>query len=79
MRKLFLTLAVAFLCNLAFSQNTIDSRLQEILNLKDNEMIDVNIIFKSQIDYSQLRNRANMTLDKKVRRDMLVDELKLFS
>lgn len=79
MRKLFLTLAVAFLCNLAFSQNTIDSRLQEILNQKDNEMIDVNIIFKSQIDYSQLRNRANMTLDKKLRRDMLVDELKLFS
>ena len=79
MRKLFLTLTFFLLCNLGFSQNVIDPRLQDVMNQKGDEMIDINIIFKSQIDYKQLRNRANTTLDKEVRRDMMVDELKLFS
>lgn len=79
MRKLFLTLTFFLLCNLGFSQNVIDPRLQDVMNQKGDEMIDINIIFKSQIDYKQLRNRANTTLDKEVRRDMMVEELRLFS
>ncbi len=42
-------------------------------------MIPINIIFKSQADIKKLQTRAAQTLDKKVRRDILVDELKLFS
>ena len=79
MRKLFLTLAFFLICNLGFSQNTIDPRLQEVMKQKSDAMIDINIIFKSQINHSKLRSRANTTLDKEVRRDMMVDELKLFS
>ena len=79
MRKLLLTLTLILLCNIGFSQNAIDSRLQEVLNQKGDEMIPINIVFKSQIDLAKLRTRAAATLDKNVKRNMLVDELKLFS
>ena len=79
MRKLIFTLTLILLCNIGFSQNVIDSKLQEVLNQRGDEMIDINIIFKSQMDLARLRTRANTTLDKKVRRAILVDELKLFS
>ena len=79
MKKLLLTLTLILLCNIGFAQNAIDSRLQEVLNQKSDEMIPVNIVFKSQIDLAKLRTRAAATLDKNVKRNMLVDELKLFS
>ena len=79
MKKLLLTLTLILLCNIGFAQNAIDSRLQEVLNQKSDEMIPVNIVFKSQIDLAKLRTRTDVTLDKKVRRNVLVDELKLFS
>ena len=78
-KTLLLTLLILLLCNIGFSQSTIDTRLQEVLNQKGDEMIPINIIFKSQIDLKKLRTRADVTLDKEVRRDMLVDELKIFS
>ena len=80
MRKLVLTLtAILFLCSIGFSQNTIDPVLQEVLNQKGDEMIDVNIIFKSQINPESLQKRAMKIADKKTRRNILVDELKHFS
>lgn len=80
MRKLVLTLtAILFLCNIGFSQNTIDPVLQEVLNQKGDEMIDVNIIFKSQINPKTLQQRAMKIYDKETRRNILVDELKHFS
>ncbi len=80
MRKLVLTLtAILFLCNIGFSQNTIDPVLQEVLNQKGDEMIDVNIIFKSQINPKTLQQRAMKISDKETRRNILVDELKHFS
>lgn len=66
-------------CGTAFSQNVIDPVLQNILNEKSDEMIDINIIFKSQIDLTKLKKRSASISDKKVRRDALVDELKLFN
>ena len=64
---------------LGFAQKTIEPELQNVLNQKGDEMIGVNIIFKSQIDYDILSNVAKNITDKKVRRDALVDELKLFA
>ena len=78
-KTLLLTLTLILLCNIGFAQNAIDSRLQDVLNKKSDEMIPINIIFKSQIDIAKLRTRTDVTLDKKVRRNVLVDELKLFS
>ncbi|MBQ5689312.1 MAG: hypothetical protein IIV21_05035, partial [Bacteroidales bacterium] len=78
-KTLLLTLLLLLLCNVGFAQSSIDPRLQEVLNQKGDEMIPINIIFKSQIDLKKLRTRADVTLDKEVRRDMLVDELKIFA
>lgn len=78
-KTLLLSLLLLLLCNIGFAQSTIDPRLQEVLNQKGDEMIPINIIFKSQADIKKLQTRAAQTLDKEVRRDILVDELKLFS
>ncbi len=78
-KTLLLTLLLLLLYNIGFSQSTIDPRLQDVLNQKGDKMIPVNIIFKSQIDLAKLRTRAEATLDKKAKRNILVDELKLFS
>ena len=78
-KTLLLTLALILLCKIGFSQSTIDPRLQTILNQKSEEMIPINIIFKSQIDLAKLKTRANTSLDKKVKRNIFVDEMKLFS
>ncbi len=80
MRKLVLTLLIIVsFSGLGFAQKTIEPELQNVLNQKGDEMIGINIIFKSQIDYDILRNVAKNITDKKVRRDALVDELKLFA
>ena len=80
MRKLVFTLLVILsFCNLALAQSTIEPRLHEILNQKGDEMINVNIILKSQMNFNNLRSRANNVIDKEVRRNILVDELKSFT
>lgn len=80
MRKFTLTLLIILsFCGLGFAQKTIEPELHNAMNQKGDEMISVNIILKSQIDYDILRNVAKNITDKKVRRDALVDELKLFA
>ena len=80
MRKLIFTLLVILsFCNLASAQSTIEPRLHEILNQKGDEMISVNIILKSQMNFNNLRSRANDIIDKETRRNILVDELKSFT
>ena len=80
MRKLALTLtAILFLCINAFSQNTIDPVLQDVMNQKGDELISVNIIFKAQINPESLQEKVTRVTDKKIKRDILVDELKHFS
>ena len=80
MRKLVLTLTtILFLCINGFSQNTIDPVLQEAMNKKGDELISVNIIFKAQIDTESLQEKVTRVTDKKIKRGILVDELKHFS
>ncbi len=80
MRKLVFTLLVIFsFCNLALAQSTIEPRLQEILNQKGDEMISVNIILKSQMNFNNLRSRSESIVDKEAKRNILVDELKSFT
>ena len=80
MRKLIFTLLVILsFCNLGLAQNIIEPRLHEILNQKGDEMISINIILKSQMNFKNLRNRADNAIDKEVRRNIMVDELKTFA
>lgn len=80
MRKFIFTLTVILsLCITGFSQNIIEPELQNVMNQKGDEMISINIILKSQMELNKLRNKPYNFSDKEVRRDALVDELKLFS
>ena len=79
MKRLLLTIILSVLCSIGFSQDIIDPVLHNVLNESDNEMIRVNIIFKSQIDIEKLKARGEDIGDKQMRRSVLVDELKLFS
>ncbi len=80
MRKLVFTLFIILsFCNLASSQNVIEPKLQEIMNQKGDEMISVNIILKSQMNFNNFRNRANNVIDKETMRNIMVDELKSFA
>lgn len=80
MRKLFFTLLIVFsFCGLAMSQNTIEPKLQEILNQKGDEMISVNIILKTQMNFNELRNRSANVLDKDVKRNVMIADLKNFA
>ncbi|MBQ4547715.1 MAG: S8 family peptidase [Bacteroidales bacterium] len=80
MRKLVFTLLVILsFCSLGVAQNTIEPRLQDIMNQKGDEMIRVNIILKSQMNFNNLRDRATNVVDKEVKRNILVDELKTFA
>ena len=80
MKKLVLSLLIIIsFCSLAYAQKTIEPELQNVMNQKDDDMISVNIILKSNIDMNRLRSRAEQITDKKVKRDFLVDEMKLFA
>lgn len=81
MRKLIFTLLVCIsFCTFGFAQNSvIEPELQAAIEQKGDEMISVNIIFKSQMDPMRLRNRVAKVSDKKIKRDIVVDELKNFS
>ena len=80
MRKFTLTLLIILsFCGLGFAQKTIEPELHNAMNQKGDEMISVNIILKSQIDINMLRSRAEQIADKELRRDILVDEMKLFA
>ena len=79
MRRLLFTLIFSTLCSVGLCQDIIDPVLHNVLNESDNEMIRVNIIFKSQIDIEKLKARGEDIGDKQMRRSVLVDELKLFS
>ena len=80
MRKLFLCLIIALVASgIACAQNIIDPELQSVLDQKSNEKISINIIFKSQLDRADLRERSNQYVDKETKRQAVIKELKNFS
>ena len=80
MRKLFLCLVIVLIvsgiCN---AQNVIEPELQAIINQKNNDKISINIIFKSQLDRSELAERSSQFIDKETKRQAVIKELKNFS
>lgn len=77
-RNIFSLILMLILGITAYAQNVIEAELQELINQKSDEKISVNIIFKSQLDVKELRNRSN-NLDKETRRQAVIAELKSFS
>lgn len=82
MKKNILLLLVTFLSlNFINAQNisSIEPELQEVMNLKNDEMINVNIILKSQLDEQELKQLISKADNRKTMREMAVNELKSFS
>ena len=80
MRKLVFCFIIMLLtCGINIAQNVIDPELQAIIDQKGNEKISVNIIFKSQLDRDDLRERSSQYLDKETKREAVIKELKNFS
>lgn len=82
MKHFILALCITFFSfNFSYSQSntTIDSELQNILGQRSDEMIDVTIILKSQIDQAKLKAKAEKSRNKSNQRDIIVSELKNFS
>ena len=77
---LLLILAIIF-CDLGIAQytNVIDPELQELINNRDNELISINIILKSQIDVKKLNHRGETFSDKSEKRDAVLKEFQDFS
>ena len=81
MRKRIYTFLVSlFLCITINAQNNvITPELQEILNQKSDELIDINIYFKSQMPTAQLQSLQYRSDSKEVRREIVINELKKFA
>ena len=80
MRKLVFCFIIMLLtCGINIAQNVIDPELQAIIDQKGNEKISVNIIFKSQLDRDDLRERSSSFMDKETKRQAVIKELKNFS
>lgn len=79
MKKFYFTLFfVLVLCGLSNAQtfNTIESELQTILNQKSEDLIDIHIYFKSNVDSKQLNQKTRKLSTKTEKRNVVVDELK---
>ena len=81
MKRNLLLLLSLLICQLGFAQNynVIESELQEVLSQKGDEMISVNIILKSEINVSHLRNNISNISDAKAHRQAVVSEMKAFA
>lgn len=80
MRRLILCFILALITSVVtYAQNIIEPELQSIINQKTNEKISINIIFKSQLNRTELRERSNQFIDKETKREAVIKELKNFS
>lgn len=77
-KYLFLIISILF-ANLTYAQTSgvIEEELQEVLNQKSDDLISVNIIFKSQAD-TRLFSKIDAET-RAERREMIIEELKSFS
>ena len=81
MKKIFVLVVSLFLCVLfTNAQNSIiDNELQKILNQRNDDYIDVNIIFKSQMTSDNFAVLNCKSDSKEVRREVMINEMKKFA
>ena len=73
--------ALFIMCGFGSAQNNnvIEKELQEILNRRSDEMVEVTIMMKSQIDATTLKAKVVRTDDKSLQKEIVVGELKDFA
>ena len=73
--------ALFIMCGFGSAQNinVIEKELQEILNRRSDEMVEVTIMMKSQIEAATLKAKVVRTDDKSLQKEIVVGELKDFA
>lgn len=81
MKKFYFTLLFALLFSFTNAQtnNAIEPELQNILEQKNDDLIDLNIYFRLTADHDQLQKKSKRISDKSTKREIIVNELKDFS
>ena len=82
MKKIIFTLfLLSFLCGFANAQDNskIDIELQKVLNQRNEELIDIQIYFKSNIDSNKLKQASRNASTKSEKKDFVINELKTYS
>ena len=82
MKKIsFLCLFLLCLCNVCFSQNSsvVEPELQEWLESGSEDKVAVTIVLKSQVEASAVRAKAAAHRDRKLQRNVVVNEFKAHS
>ena len=82
MKKNYIILFLALvLSTLTFAQNysAIEPELQKVLNQRSEELIDIQIYFKSSIDSKQFNQVTRKAYTKSEKKDFVVSELKAYS
>ena len=75
MKKVIFTLFFAFvLCGISSAQtfNAIEPELQKILEQKNNELIDIQVYFKSKVNSKQLNQKTKRISDKSAKKEIIV-------
>lgn len=78
-RRLFSTLIAFLLCTLSYAQVTIEPELMHVLNRRSSELITINIVFKSQIEPQYLEAKTIGILNKEIKKNIIISELKEYS
>ena len=78
---LFAIVAFCLMSGVSFAQNNnvIEPELQTILNQKSEELIDIQIYFKSSLDSKQLNQATRKAYTKSEKKEIVVNKLKAYS
>ena len=82
MKRICISLLLALvMCSTAFAQNinAIEPELQKVLNQRNEELIDIHIYFKTNVNTAQLKNKSRKALSKSEQKAVVVNELKSHS
>ena len=82
MKRICISLLLALImCSSAFAQNinAIEPELLKVLNQKNEELIDIHIYFKTNVNTAQLKNKSREALSKSEQKAVVENELKSHS
>ena len=63
-RRLFSVLALFLFCSVCYAQAKIEQELMSVLNRRSSELININIVFKSQINPQDLKIKTLNIVEK---------------
>ncbi len=75
-KRLFSALALFIFCSVCYAQVKIEKELMAVLNRRSSELININIVFKSQINAQDLKTKTLNIVDREIKKGIIINELK---